>query len=342
MLTVCLQTKLNAQTYCLPGFQMACFYGDKITRVRFAGIDHSDNVCNTDPDGKKDFTASIAAAQLTKGSSYTLTVTFEVNSSVGAYAWVDFNGDGIFATTEAFNLGTRTSAGDLSVVIPVPATAVSGTTRLRVMNRKNNVNAGPGPGDACHSISNYRGQMKDYSIVISGGSGLPVALTSFTAEPRDHQVLINWSTETERDNDFFTIQRSQNGWSWESYSTQKAVGNSTLASAYGFTDLSPYSGLSYYRLLQSDVNGTTVNLATVSVLGELPVGVYPNPFTDRIVVPQSAGSEMKLYDATGRLMNTLKTEFPDGTQILHTAELPAGAYRLVVSNRAVSSSLLIK
>lgn len=85
-----------AQTYCFPGFQMACFYGDQITRVVFAGINHFDNVCTNDADGKKDFTTTVTPAEVIAGSTYTLTVTFTVNSSVGAIAWLDFNDDGVF------------------------------------------------------------------------------------------------------------------------------------------------------------------------------------------------------------------------------------------------------
>lgn len=92
----------QAQSYCWPNVQIACFYGDMITRVNFSNINHLENVCNNDPDGKKDFTTTVPAATVIAGNTYTLTVTLNVNSSAGARAWIDFNRNNVFEASESF------------------------------------------------------------------------------------------------------------------------------------------------------------------------------------------------------------------------------------------------
>lgn len=276
--TLICSNPVKSQTYCFPGFQMACFYGDQITRVVFAGINHLDNVCSDDTDGKKDFTTTVAPASVTAGNSYTLTVTFSVNSSVGAIAWFDFNDDGVFQAGESFNLGTRTSSGDLSVSIPIPANAAVGNTRFRIMNRKNNVNPMPGPNDACHSISNYRGQMKDYSLTINPGSSLPVGLQSFTSRSAGQVVKLDWVTESERDNALFLVQYAPDGENWIDLDEVKSYGDSQREQFYHLEHTEPVYGMNYYQLLQKDNNGEWNVLDRTGVFRPAEeIRVYSNP-----------------------------------------------------------------
>lgn len=332
-----------AQTYCFPGFQMACFYGDQITRVVFAGINHFDNVCNNDADGKRDFTTSVAPAQVISGSTYTLTATFSVNSSVGAMAWLDFNDDGIFQTTEAFNLGTRTSSGDLSVNIPIPATASVSSTRLRIMNRKNNVNAAPGAGDACHSMSSYRGQMKDYTVNIGAGSALPVELKTFLIHDQKEKVSLQWITETERDNDFFTIQRSSDGMSWTTVADVKSAGNSAEEQFYVLEDFSPVYGISYYQILQQDKNGEVRLLDRKSISRQFDeTTVFPNPCGNVVTITNlEKQTEVVVYDLFGEEQQHIMVTDKRLELRLDLSDLKSGLYVVVLKNESGTSTLKI-
>lgn len=168
-----------AQTYCTPSVQMACFYGDKIVQVTFAGINHTDDVCTTDSEGKKDFTTTVAPAQVTAGNSYNLSVGVENNSSTGTErvrAWIDFNHNYLFEAGESFDLGIGTGNTVLSATIAVPANAVIGTTAMRVMYRRTSANQ-LNATDACHSYGSYRGQMKDYAVTINSSNSCTAALT---------------------------------------------------------------------------------------------------------------------------------------------------------------------
>lgn len=111
---------------------------------------------------------------------------------------------------------------------------------------------------------------------------LPVELTTFNAKIIENKaVLLNWETKSEINNDHFRIERSIDGKTWEKLATVKGAGNSTSASNYEALDNKPLAGTSYYRLIQTDLDGTTRNLKIVAVEIQkntnIPYTVYPNP-----------------------------------------------------------------
>ena len=321
----------QAQSYCWPNVQIACFYGDMITRVNFSNINHLENVCNNDPDGKKDFTTTVPAATVIAGNTYTLTVTLNVNSSAGARAWIDFNRNNVFEASESFSLGTRTSNGDLSVPVTIPAGASTGISRLRVTNRKNNVSAMPGAGDACHSLSSYRGQIKDYAVYISNEMPLPVELSHFDAVIQDNAVLLSWTTASEKDNPVFNVERSEDGLSWVSLQSIKGRGNSNTRSQYDFSDHAPIQGFNYYRLKQSDDHHHTSYSNTIAVdYGTAALDeVYPNPFQEMIIIKANNKSlPAVLYNNRGEILPTAISYSTDHLIMIDTRPLEKGLYVL--------------
>lgn len=85
---------------------------------------------------------------------------------------------------------------------------------------------------------------------------LPITLLSFTAEAKDAQVLTSWITASEMNNDFFTIERSADARNFKPIGTVEGAGTSHSMHAYSFIDDAPLSGISYYRLKQTDFDGT--------------------------------------------------------------------------------------
>ncbi len=83
---------------------------------------------------------------------------------------------------------------------------------------------------------------------------LPVELSAFNAVKNDQSVELSWSTMSERNNSFFTIERSLDAVSWEIINI--VAGQNESSSIYNYTiyDSSPLSGISYYRLKQTDIN----------------------------------------------------------------------------------------
>ena len=94
---------------------------------------------------------------------------------------------------------------------------------------------------------------------------LPITLISFTASVIDGEVILKWSTSAEINNDYFTIQRSKADFGWENIQKIPGSGTSGSVKYYSTHDPSPLQGVSYYRLLQTDIDGRQSYSYVVSV-----------------------------------------------------------------------------
>jgi hypothetical protein len=114
------------------------------------------------------------------------------------------------------------------------------------------------------------------------GSPLPISLLDFNAQVVLGQVNLTWSTASEINNDYFTIERSKNGIDFKELAQVPAAGNSNQILNYKLIDEQPYQGLSYYRLKQTDFDGkfTFAQIKTVTINdNQKPdhISIYPNP-----------------------------------------------------------------
>ena len=144
------------------------------------------------------------------------------------------------------------------------------------------------------------------------GGVLPIELLYFRAKFNNGQVEFNWATATEINNDYFTIERSQDGNSFVEIFRKPGAGNSTSRLEYSATDNAPVSGTSYYRLKQTDYDGKYEYFPTQSVENKLTGGetslniksVAPNPFSDhfdlRYSVPQPGLVEIMMSSVSGK------------------------------------------
>jgi hypothetical protein len=94
---------------------------------------------------------------------------------------------------------------------------------------------------------------------------LPIGLLSFTAAAKEKQVEIKWCTVSEKNNDYFTIERSASGVGFTELIRIAGAGTYSGILNYSTIDHNPFSGKSYYRLKQTDFDGlfTYSNIAPV-------------------------------------------------------------------------------
>jgi len=144
--------------------------------------------------------------------------------------------------------------------------------------------------------------------VINTSSGpLPVELISFEGSPSTGMVELYWSTASENNNDFFTVERSLDGIDFKSIGTVKAT-NSMNFSKYQLNDNAPERGLNYYRLKQTDFNKsyTYSKIIQVEFNDHIDFSVYPNPLVKdqslTISFDKDYGTEigLSIYDMTGK------------------------------------------
>jgi hypothetical protein len=139
---------------------------------------------------------------------------------------------------------------------------------------------------------------------------LPVKFISFDIKRSDNGNYLNWKTVTEKNNDYFTIEKSTDGINFSPIATIDGEGNSTSIKSYDFFDNSNNSNSSilYYRIKQTDNNNEVsysdiVSTRLLQTTEELKI--YPVPVNQgqdiTIELPYHSQWTYKLYDFTGKL-----------------------------------------
>ena len=142
-----------------------------------------------------------------------------------------------------------------------------------------------------------------------GGNPLPIELATFSATLNGKQVDVKWTTQAEINNHFFTIERSSDNVNFSELGRVEGAGNSTSTNEYAYTDFHPLTGVSYYRLKQTDYDGKCAYFP-VSVIRNVRKGtflVYPNPSTSQVVHLNYGDDQLKYFtitvqDITGRII----------------------------------------
>jgi hypothetical protein len=112
-------------------------------------------------------------------------------------------------------------------------------------------------------------------------STLPIKLLSFTGVCYNQSIILKWSTATETNNDYFSIEQSIDGINWRIVTKVDGAGNSSSLKNYSVIDIEPFNDISYYRLKQTDFNGVFKYSAIIAIencredISEL--AIYPNP-----------------------------------------------------------------
>lgn len=171
----------------------------------------------------------------------------------------------------------------------------------------------------------------------SGNSPLPIELLDFTANCNGDVVTINWITATEQNNDYFTIQRSEDLVVFNDIAVVEGAGNSNAPLTYTANDEFPISGKNvYYRLMQTDYNGDFEIFKPVATMciakNNDIITVYPNPATDVVNVRMDIGADDKgvisIYNGFGQVVKQQIIEPTQGQNIysLQLSDLSSGQY----------------
>jgi hypothetical protein len=173
-----------------------------------------------------------------------------------------------------------------------------------------------------------------YKVVIV----LPVGLLNFRARQDNgaNGVDLSWTTSSESNNSCFTIEKSSDAVNFvflQKVATKAANGNSDVALDYTGYDANPYSGISYYRLKQTDLDGHDhySTIQSVNFVRKDPLSVYPNPTRGAVTV---SGIDVRLssiraewFDAGGRLVGQESVAAQNGRAMLNP-RLNNGIYGL--------------
>lgn len=155
------------------------------------------------------------------------------------------------------------------------------------------------------------------------------------SESKKENALLSWNTFTEKDSDYFTVSRSSDGKNWKSISKIKAQGTSTEESYYNFEDTSTQTGVYYYKLSVTDINGNTKDLGITSftkIEQQIVSEVFPNPAEDDVSLMINSPSDLSLtaqiIDSKGMVIKEYETTVVKGSNKLtaNISDLVPGIY----------------
>lgn len=144
-------------------------------------------------------------------------------------------------------------------------------------------------------------------LTIHYSTALPVKMLSFSADLLTQSIVqLKWTTASEINNDYFEVQKSNDGSTWKGIGRVSGYGNTTQVKSYEFTDHLESSDWTYYRLKQVDFNGAFEYSFIEAVKGRQIVlikNVYPNPSRGAITIEIADEARMvSIYDSRGRMI----------------------------------------
>ena len=162
-------------------------------------------------------------------------------------------------------------------------------------------------------------------------TSLSIELLTFGATCLEEEVVLNWVTETETNNDFFTIERSRDGKTFEEIQTIQGSGTSYSKNFYSFVDKNKLSDKVYYRLSQTDFNGEKKFFAiqVVNCEQENEIELYPNPFNKEFYVSSNESGTITLRDLTGKIVHD--QHIGVGITLINLGKLTNGSYISVIT-----------
>ena len=230
------------------------------------------------------------------------------------------------------------NGGDFSITSPNPGESVLFVSNVTETNHNGN--------EFTVTVTNACGE-----IVIGGCFAVPVDFVSFEAREAQDGVQVEWSTATEVDNDYFTVERSFDGVTFEAIAQLQGAGYSLSLLNYEYLDtdidrISAYPQV-YYRVKQTDFDQdytytpiVTVSLDNMSTGQNSITQVQANDFGLNIKY-QSAGNndvDIAVYDLNGQLIiqgqyfaeigsNEYTLSLPSLAEGIYLVELRGANYR---------------
>ena len=157
---------------------------------------------------------------------------------------------------------------------------------------------------------------------------LPIELSYFTVSQNGNDLFFEWETATETNNDYFTIEQSIDGVSFHEVARIAGAGTTSWSNSYNYTMPANYSGLTYFRLKQTDYNGdySYSDVQSVFVENNEYVRLYPTVASEYVTIEGDFDS-VEFCDAQGKIHHPTRMEgnsFPVST-------LPKGMHFAIIS-----------
>ncbi|MBS1541297.1 MAG: T9SS type A sorting domain-containing protein, partial [Bacteroidetes bacterium] len=277
---------------------------------------------------------------------YTLSPTIERVS--GARYWNISSSDqsnlSSASVTLYYGYGTTDGVTDLPHLTVVKNVGI-GTTWVDIGKVSDTAEPGYIVSGPFSSFSNFT-----LANLYGGTNPLPIQLTSFTGNFSDGVVYLKWTTASELNNDYFTVEKSQDAKNFVEVAKVQGAGTKNTPSDYEALDNLPFNGLTYYRLRQTDFDGKSTASEIISVYADVASSIvaYPNPTHGEPIklktsVAVSPDASVELVDLFGKILYSDKwSSLPvsNGVSFIQTQGLASGVY--IVRIRSHAKTVTVK
>ncbi len=176
---------------------------------------------------------------------------------------------------------------------------------------------------------------------------LPVELLEFNATLAKNERMVDliWKTQSEKELDYFMVQKLNSENEWVDLEKVGATGNSTEEKDYTTVDPTPFMGMNYYRLQQVDQDGNYVysTVRSVSLKPGNELLVFPNPANSSVTLSYKgiANQEFTVYNEIGSVVVLNPTILSDDSIAFSTAELANGIYFIRLNSEELQHYKLV-
>ena len=189
----------------------------------------------------------------------------------------------------------------------------------------------------------------DAAILKYNGTIVPVELSAFSANVSNGNVVLNWTTETELNNQGFEVERRTAEGQFVTIGSVQGNGTTTERKQYSYTDAGVETGNYYYRLKQIDFGGAYEYSDEIFVDVTAPLEFaldqnYPNPFNPTTTINFSLAEptfvRLAIYNLLGEEVEVLKNENMNAGSYnvsFDASSLPSGMYLYKIETAQFSS-----
>jgi hypothetical protein len=268
-----------------------------------------------------DLNQPFGAFKTNKGHSKTASVT--VSSAIGSL---------VFQTIGTNNAFLQTWGSDQNQLHNINGGPMANYASLKV-----GANASPMVGN----LNTSEAWATIGVSVQAAPTALPVTFLSFKGEKQCDEVKLNWATAMEKDNDYFTIEKSSDGINFSELAKIPSAKQSKSTTEYQYSDSRIYGAVVFYRLSQTDIEGKRNTLSIIKIINPsegMLANIFPNPTTDLLnlnfEVDHPEKITLQMSNMNGEIILKQQLNLNRGNNLISIpmTEYQNGAYFLMISN----------
>ena len=173
---------------------------------------------------------------------------------------------------------------------------------------------------------------------------LPIELSLFNVILKGNLVDINWQTTSEKNNDYFILEKSYDTKKWFTIANVKGNGTTNSIQNYNWKYIDNFNNICYYKLTQVDVDGKTETFNIISVKNNNTkkineIILYPNPTTEHFSLEYFSENEdefnILIESDNGQEVYNQNHVISKGENIIHISSdsFSPGLYIVVIENK---------